>query len=214
MWVPNGYTKFDGSKKAVASSPGSTPGGMFQATFAMRASSPKVFPLSGEPFTANFPSFHSRSASFASSRWAAIFFALSFTRCAATFTALPHTAGGPAAVRPPPLGGRFGVAGHDLDVLDRDAELVTHDLREGRLLALAVWLGADVGADHAGGIDAHDRAVVQPAAKPDGSRHLGGAEAADLAVGRDADAQVAPFFAPFGLLGAELLVVEHLERLV
>src|SRR5881296_2227478 len=65
---------------------------MFQATFAIRASSPNVFPLSGEPFTANFPSCHSRSASLASSRCAAIFLAFSFTRCAATLTALPHTA--------------------------------------------------------------------------------------------------------------------------
>ena len=106
MCVPNGYTKFDGSKNAVASSPGSTPGGRFQATLAIRASSPKVFPLSGEPFTANFPSCHSRSASLASSRWAAIFFALSFTRCAATFTALPHT----AVVRLPYVPHPWGVA--------------------------------------------------------------------------------------------------------
>src|SRR5207249_4101738 len=115
MCVPNGYTKFDGSKNAVASSPGSTPGGRFQATLAIRASSPKVFPLSGEPFTANFPSCHSRSASLA---------------------------------------------------------------------------------------------------EPDGPRHLGGTEATDLAVGRDADAQIATRFPRFGLLGAELLVVEHLERFV
>src|SRR5207237_6791935 len=40
------------------------------------------------------------------------------------------------------------------------------------------------------------------------------AEPADLAVGRDADAEIALFFARLGLLGAELLVVDQLQGLV
>src|SRR5439155_999249 len=96
---------------------------------------------------------------------------------------------GSTAVRPPPLGRRLRVARDDLDVLDRDAELVRHDLRERGLLALAVRLPADIGADDPRRIHAHDRRVVQAAAEPDRPRHLRGTEAADLAVGRDADAE-------------------------
>ena len=50
------------------------------------------WPVSGEPLTWNLPSFHSRSASLASSRWAASFLAFSFTLRAAIFTAEPQTA--------------------------------------------------------------------------------------------------------------------------
>ena len=45
--------------------------------YAAKAMSWIVFARSGEPFTKNFPRSHSRSASSASSRWAAIFFAFS-----------------------------------------------------------------------------------------------------------------------------------------
>ena len=81
-----------GSKKADASSPGSTPAGMFHATFAIRATSAKLLAWSPDPRTRNASSFHSMSCSLASSRCAAIFLAFSLTRPAATFTAEPQTA--------------------------------------------------------------------------------------------------------------------------
>ena len=121
---------------------------------------------------------------------------------------------GSTAVRPPPLGRRLRVARDDLDVLDRDAELVRHDLRERGLLALAVRLPADIGADDPRRVDAHDRRVVQAAAEPDRPRHLRGTEAADLAVGRDADAEVPPLLATLGLVTPEFLVVDHLQGFV
>ena len=68
------------------------PAGMFQATLAMSASSAKLFPCWGEPFTEKRPSFHSRSPSLASSRWAASCFAFSLTLTAASLTAEPETA--------------------------------------------------------------------------------------------------------------------------
>ena len=126
---------------------------MFHATFAISAHSPKVFFWSGEPFTTNAPSFHSRSDSLASRRCAATFFALSLNALRRDVHGRPADRGRAAAVGPPSLRRIVGVAGDDLDILDRKAELVGDDLREGGFLTLAVRPGADVDAHNAGGID-------------------------------------------------------------
>ena len=79
----------------------------------------------------------------------------------------------------------------DDDVLHRDAELVGDDLRVGRLVALALRLGAHRDDDLAGQVDLdvgrlpHRRAP----ALADRADPLRGRDAADLDVGRQADAE-------------------------
>ena len=80
--------------------------------------------------------------------------------------------------------GDLGVAVQDDDVFDRDAEAIGDDLREGRLLALAV--GRDAGND--GHLPRHFDADAAPfpAARRHGRRRT---HAANLDVGGDADAE-------------------------
>ena len=77
--MPNGNVKFGGSWNVVASMPGSSPSGSDAATQAEVPSSWIVRPDSGEPFTLQRPSLHSRSATAHSSSWAAICRAFSLT---------------------------------------------------------------------------------------------------------------------------------------
>src|ERR1700738_1703812 len=101
-----------------------------------------VFDFEGEPRTKNLPWSNSISASDASSRRAAT----------------PHPGGPPAAGRaatrvgPQPVGRVVGVALLDLDVGGRNAELLGHDLRKGRLVSLTLALDAQLEDRLAGGM--------------------------------------------------------------
>ena len=119
-----------------------------------------------------------------------------------------------AAVGAPPHRGVVRVAVHDLHVVDTDAKLVGHDLREGRFLPLAVRRRADEHVHLAGRVHPDDRAFPQTSLEPDRARHLRRAETADLDVGRDADADVAALRARRRLLPAEVLVADVRQRLV
>ena len=59
---------------------------------------------------------------------------------------------------------RVGVAEHDVDIIEGDAELLRDDLREGRLVALAVIVGADQHRHLAGRMHPHGGALVEAAA--------------------------------------------------
>src|SRR6185436_6452219 len=103
-----------------------------------------------------------------------------------------------------------------LDVLDRDAEAVGHDLRERRHVTLPVRRGADEDL-HGSRRQAADRGRV-PAAGPVANRSEDARrrEPAHLDVRREPDTEllrVTPL-APVGLLLAEGLVADELERLV
>ncbi len=62
--------------------------------------------------------------------------------------------------------------------------------------------GTDEDVDLTGGMESDDRALPQAALEPDGPRHLGGPEAADLHIRRQTDAEVAPVLSAFCLLVA------------
>ena len=82
------------------------------------------------------------SSGAASSRCAASFVAFSRTLRAASSTAVPPTAVVRLPYVPQPIEICAGVAVDHLDILDGDAQLLADELREGRLLALAVRVGA------------------------------------------------------------------------
>ena len=109
---------------------------------------------------------------------------------------------------------RRRVAVDHLDLVDRDAQPLGGDLREGRHVALPVRGGADEDL-HAPGRQAADRGGVPAAGRvEDRAEDPGGREAAHLGVGREPDAELlgVPALPPLGLLAAEGLVVDHLER--
>src|SRR5205085_9065893 len=109
-----------------------------------------------------------------------------------------------------------GVAVLDDDVVVGYAQRVGHDLREGRLQALAVRQRAASDDDLAGQVDPHVRAFPQPGPPALARQADPGArrDAADLDVAADAQAQVAALFARLGLLFAEVLIIDHRERAV
>ena len=115
--------------------------------------------------------------------------------------------GRPAAVGAPAHRRVVGVAVHDLHVVDVDAELARDNLRERRLFPLAVRRGADEDVDLAGGMEAHDRALPQPALEADGAGHLRRSEAADLDIGAMPMPMQRPLAAGFGLLALGAVVV-------
>ena len=81
-----------------------------------------------------------------------------------------------------------GVAVHDVDVLDRHAETVGDDLREGGLVALAVRVRAGEHRDGAGGMHADLARFEQAGARAERARDGGGRDAAGFDVGGVADA--------------------------
>src|SRR4029453_15057981 len=118
------------------------------------------------------------------------------------------------SVRAPPHRRVVGIAVHDLHVAHADAELVGDDLRERRLLALTVRRRADEHVHLAGRMKSYDRAFPEPSLESDRPRNLWRPEAADLDVGRDADAEILALPSPCLLLGAKRVVVDVLQRFV
>ena len=81
-----------------------------------------------------------------------------------------------------------GVAMHDLDLIERHAELADDELGEGGFVALAVAVGAGEDGDAAGGMDADFRDLVQAGAGAERADHRRRRDAAGFDVGGDADA--------------------------
>ncbi len=98
----------------------------------------------GEPFTENVPFSSSMSASAASSRCAAIFFALSASLRETIAVAAPATGVERDAYVPRPYGVLSVSPSITLMSVDGDAELVGDDLGERRLVPLALRLHAEL----------------------------------------------------------------------
>ena len=81
-----------------------------------------------------------------------------------------------------------GVAVHDVDVLDRNAEARRDDLRERRLVALAVAVRAGEHRHAAGRMHAHLAGLEQARARAERARDVRRRDAAGLDVGRVAEA--------------------------
>ena len=117
------------------------------------------------------------------------------------------TAGpGGAAVRR-----HLGIAGDDLDVLLREAELIGHDLADDRLGALPLLGDRDQAAHLARRRQAEDRAVLRGDARTADAVE-GRARIGDLDEGRDADAAIDAALAQLGLLGAQRIIIHHLVQ--
>src|SRR5262249_59865783 len=81
-----------------------------------------------------------------------------------------------------------GIAVHDADVVERDAQPFGYDLREGGLVALTVLVTAGENFDRAGWIDAHLRRLPQPDAAAERADRLARRNPAGLDIGGEADA--------------------------
>ena len=121
--------------------------------------------------------------------------------------------GRPARVRPRPSGRGAGVARRQLHVLDADAELVGGDLGEGRLVALAVVVGAARQRDRTVGLHRHARRVVELDREACELRALAPPRGR-LDERADPDAEVAAFGAGLPLALPEAVIVERREGLV
>ena len=149
---------------------------------------------SGVPRTWSLPSSKTMSSSLTSSRAAAILARLLLHLSHRQQHGRAADRSPAAAERADSLGGDGGVAGLDDHVFHRDAELIRHDLREGRLLTLAV--GRDAGRDHHGAGRLHQRR----AAVPTGT--------GQFAVDRHAKPDQSSLGARRGLLGPHRVVVD------
>src|SRR5712691_7961120 len=109
----------------------------------------------------------------------------------------------PTAKRPNTIAHDIGIPMDDLDMLHGHPEFVRHDLRKRRLIALAMRRYAGEDAHRARWLDP-DRTGL-PASNP-GRHQEGWTNAADLDIGRDADAQIAALLTQPLLLGAQLLI--------
>ena len=169
-----------------------------------------VVDFSGAPLTTKRPPSHSRSSSEASSRWAAIFCAFARMRRDDHRGRRPGDRRRAARVRAEAVGRVVGVALLHVDVLGLQAELLGDDLRERRLVALALRLDAQLQHGLAGRVDAELGAVVHAQA---GDLVLGAvAGADDLGERREADADQPALRTGLGLLAAKVGVPELLER--
>ena len=81
-----------------------------------------------------------------------------------------------------------GIAEHDVDVIEGDAELLRHDLREGGLVPLPVIVGADQHRHLSGRMHADGGAFVEAATGAETSGKARRCEAAGFDVGRIAEA--------------------------
>ena len=115
-----------------------------------------------------------------------------------------------AAVGAPAHRSLVRVAVEHLHVVHFDAERVGDDLRERGLLTLPVGRGADGHVDLARRVEPHDCALPEAALEADGPGDLGRAEAADLGVRRDADADVLALAPQALLLLAKVVVADPL----
>ena len=114
----------------------------------------------GEPFTKKLPPAKSMSSGAASSMCAAI------SRPSPSPSAANRQRGAADCARagtvaPHPEGNAPGIAVHDLDVVDRAAEFLRHDLGEGGLVSLAVRVRTGQDGDLPGGMNAHDARLIQ-----------------------------------------------------
>ena len=103
-----------------------------------------------------------------------------------------------------------------LDLVVADAELIGDDLRDGRLVTLAVRRRPDQDLHGSGRKEANRRSVPAAGAVADRAEDAGRSETAHLEIGREADPEllrVATLAAP-GLFLAHRVVVEQLERRV
>ena len=107
-----------------------------------------------------------------------------------------------------------GVAVDDVDVLDRDAEAVGDDLRERRLVALAVAVRAGEHRHAAGRMHAHFARLEQPGARAERARDVRRRDAAGLDVRRVADAAQLAALRGLRLARRETGDVGQLHRLV
>src|SRR5262249_28081332 len=118
------------------------------------------------PATVNWPSLHSRSASDASSRWAAIFLPLLTTLSIAFTKAEPPTASERDGVGAHSKWDLAGVAMHDVNQLNRHTELVCDYLRKCRLVALAVAMRAGEHGDASSRVNPHFCRLIETGARP------------------------------------------------
>src|SRR3712207_2738282 len=120
----------------------------------------------------------------------------------------------PRAVSVAPVRGHRGVAVEDLDVVYVDAQGVGGDLGPARDVALAVGRGAGDDLDLAGGEHLDLGRLPPAAAGAQPGKHLRGAEAADLSVRRQPDAELDGIsgLPPAPLFFAQALVVGELEH--
>ena len=180
--------------------------------YAAKAMSWMVFDFCGAPLTENLPGSHSRSSSATSEQ-----VGRDLPRLVADL-ARRHGAGragrrrGPAGVGAEAVGGGVGVALLDLDVLGRDAQLLGDDLGVGRLVPLALRLGAEAGDGLAGGMHP-DLGRVEHLEAED-VEVLRGPGPDDLGEAGDADAHELAALALLGLLPAQLGVADHVHRLL
>src|SRR4029077_6013160 len=107
-----------------------------------------------------------------------------------------------------------GVAVSQLDVLVGHAQLVGDDLRKGRFVTLSVRMGSCVDKDRAGRCDPYLRRLDQRDAAGRGRGGGAGAESAELDPGRGDGAQVATLLAKVGLLFAQRVITDQLERAI
>ena len=110
-----------------------------------------------------------------------------------------------AAAGPAPERGRVGVALHDDDVVDVDAELLRNDLGHRRLDALPVRAGAERNGDRTARVDSHDRGLGTHRVHHPGAR---------FDIEPDADTEQPPLFRERTLLLVpERVVVDDLGGL-
>ena len=131
------------------------------------------------------------SVSAASSRCAAIFLPLAMILSSALTIAVPPTDERARAVGAHAERHAAGVAVDDVDVLDRDAEPRRDDLRERRLVALAVAVRAGEHRHAAGRMHAHFARLEQSRARAERAGDVRRRDAAGLDVRRVADARAA-----------------------
>src|SRR6266700_4335757 len=120
--------------------------------------------------------------------------------------------GGAGGVGAKPIGGVVSVTLDHGDVLGLDAELPGDDLREGGLVALALALDAELEDRLAGGVHAQLRRVEHAQPGDVVLRAVAGAD--HLSEAGDADPHQLATGAALGLLAAQLLVAELLQRQV
>ena len=107
-----------------------------------------------------------------------------------------------------------GVAMDDGDIIDGNAEAVGDQLREGRLVALPMGVGARENLHRADRVDANFRAFPKADAGAQRAHGRRGRDAAGLDIGGNADAAQQSLAGGFGLALVDVGVVRQLQRLV
>ena len=104
----------------------------------------------------------------------------------------------------------------DIDLRQRHAQPVGDQLRQRRLMPLAMAVGAGQDGDAAGRVDADGAHLIQPGAGAERAHHGRGRDAAGLDIGRDADAAqlaarlgLGPARLEAGVVGADQRLVQR-----